>query len=175
MHDGPCATVHARELRRHSISRRRVVRRQLGRFVVLGIVGIPSKVHIPGSHHLSRALLLSSELPDQDLVLIAEDDQRAGELGEALHQRGFHRQIRSLHGGLPAWTQAGHPLQQAPATNTKADLAPLAAALLVSLILALQHAPLLLLAAPWAVVLLAPRLQALRSGRGEEIARQRVA
>ena len=61
-----------------------------------------SRGHIPGSHHLSRALLLSSELPDQDLVLIAEDDQRAGELGEALHQRGFHRQIRSLHGGLPA-------------------------------------------------------------------------
>ncbi|MFN6133462.1 MAG: rhodanese-like domain-containing protein [Synechococcaceae cyanobacterium] len=82
-----------------------------------------SRGHIPGSQHLSRALLLSSELPDQDLVLITEDDQRAEELGAALHQRGYHRQIRSLHGGLSAWTQAGHPLQQAPACNTSSGFA----------------------------------------------------
>jgi rhodanese-related sulfurtransferase len=146
-----------------------------------------SRGHIPGSQHSSRALLLSSELPDQDLVLITEDDQRAEELGAALHQRGYHRQIRSLHGGLSAWTQAGHPLQQAPACNTSSGfasraLAPLglpplalAALAMASVILALLHVPLPWLATAWAMLLLGPRLQALRAGRTPEIPRQRVA
>lgn len=131
--------------------------------------------HIPGSHHLSRALLLSSELPDQDLVVIAEDDQRAGELGNALHQRGFHRQIRSLHGGLPAWVRAGLPLEQAPGASSTPSLAPLVLAALASVVLVLQHAPLVWLAAPWAAWLIAPRLLAPRSFRAEEIPQQRTA
>lgn len=131
--------------------------------------------HIPGSHHFSRALLLSSELPDQDLVVIAENDQRAGELGEALHQRGFHRQIRSLHGGLPAWVQAGQPLHQAPGAIQRPALVPLALAILASVILVLQNAPLHWLAVPWAVLFIAPRLQPPRAGRRAAITRQRPA
>jgi len=73
--------------------------------------------HIPGSHHLPSGLLVSSELPDQDLVLVAEDDQRAMVLRHTLHQRGFHRQIHHLQGGLAAWVQAGHPLQPAPRSS----------------------------------------------------------
>jgi hypothetical protein len=34
-----------------------------------GRCGVAAIVYIPGIHHLSRALLLSSELPDQDLVV----------------------------------------------------------------------------------------------------------
>ena len=34
-----------------------------------GRCGVAAIVHIPGSHPLSRALLLTNELPDQDLVV----------------------------------------------------------------------------------------------------------
>lgn len=130
--------------------------------------------HIPGSHHLPSGLLVSSELPDRDLVLVAEDDQRARELGDTLHQQGFHRQIRHLQGGLAAWAQAGHPLQPAPESSRRQALAPVGLATLASVILAVQHASALWLGVPWAV-LVAPLWLSHRSARPAQLLRRRAA
>ncbi len=80
--------------------------------------------HIPGSHHIPGGRLLSGELPDQDLVLVAESGRRASELREQLHNAGFHRQIRQLDGGLPAWVDAGQPLARPDTTVTAAHHRP---------------------------------------------------
>jgi hypothetical protein len=50
--------------------------------VTTAAVGGGVAQHDPLIH--PRPAPLSSELPDQDLVVIAEDDQRAGALGDAL-------------------------------------------------------------------------------------------
>lgn len=136
--------------------------------------------HIPGSHHLASGLLLSSELPDDDLVLIAEDERGAREIGEALRHRGFHRQIRHLQGGLEAWRQAGHTLQPSPPADCARPAAfPVAAAVasagLASGILIVQRTSAPWIGAAWAL-LVAPLLLVLRSVRpGQRLLRRRPA
>lgn len=80
--------------------------------------------HIPGSSNISRALLLSGEPPEQDLILISERGQVDELVAAGLHDNGFHRRIEHLEGGLAAWTEAGLPLVVAD-TGQRAALAEL--------------------------------------------------
>lgn len=65
---------------------------------------------IPGSHSLPSGLLVSGEAPDGDLILVAESSAQATSAAEALRQAGYHRHLRHLDGGVPAWEAAGLPL-----------------------------------------------------------------
>lgn len=104
--------------------------------------------HIPGSHHIPSGLLLSGEFPDHDLVLVADSDQRAEQLIDALHGAGFHRRIQHLRGGIEAWREAGYTLQVAteagPSSQTVKELIPILLMVgLATLALTLQHASIL--------------------------------
>lgn len=66
---------------------------------------------IAGSHNIPAALLLSGEPLDRDLILIAAEPGEAEALADALHANGFHRRIQHLEGGLPAWRNAGLPVE----------------------------------------------------------------
>ena len=76
--------------------------------------------HIPGSSNISRALLLSGEPPQQDLILISERGQVDERVAAVLHDNGFHRRIEHLKGGLVAWTEAGLPLVAVETEQTTA-------------------------------------------------------
>ncbi|MEB3354206.1 MAG: rhodanese-like domain-containing protein [Cyanobacteriota bacterium] len=64
--------------------------------------------HVPGSHSIPAGLLLAGELPEGDLVLIGHDPADVEAVITRLHELGYTRRIRSLHGGYPAWG-ALHP------------------------------------------------------------------
>lgn len=66
--------------------------------------------HIPGSHNIPKARLLSTELPARDLILISDHGELDLAVATHLHEGGFHRRIEHLQGGLEAWNQAGLPL-----------------------------------------------------------------
>ena len=66
--------------------------------------------HIPGSHSIPAARLISDELPDGDLILISERPQQALDLIEQLHRNGYGRRIQYLAGGVPGWQRQGLPL-----------------------------------------------------------------
>jgi len=66
--------------------------------------------HIPGSHNISRARLLSGEPPERDLILISDHGNLDAAVAAHLHDSGFHRRIEHLQGGLVAWRRAGFPL-----------------------------------------------------------------
>lgn len=61
--------------------------------------------HILGSHSIPSGLLLASEVPDGELVLIGQDSQQAASVAEALHDQGYTRQIFYLEGGYPSCQQ----------------------------------------------------------------------
>jgi len=65
---------------------------------------------IPGSHSLPSGLLVSGEAPDGDLILVADSSAQATSVAEALREAGYHRHLRHLDGGVPAWEAAGLPL-----------------------------------------------------------------
>ncbi|MCP9848490.1 rhodanese-like domain-containing protein [Cyanobium sp. Morenito 9A2] len=67
--------------------------------------------HIPGSHNIPLANLVSGEPPEGDLVLIAASDQDSGRAIDALHQQGYPRRIEHLGGGFEAWYQQGLPVE----------------------------------------------------------------
>jgi rhodanese-related sulfurtransferase len=69
--------------------------------------------HVPGSHHIPLARLVSGETPDADLVLIGENDQQTSTAIDRLHAQGYPRLIRHLAGGLEAWQAQGLPLEGA--------------------------------------------------------------
>jgi rhodanese-related sulfurtransferase len=69
--------------------------------------------HIPGSHNISTARLLSGEPPERDLILISERGELDAAIAHQLHDNGFHRRIEHLQGGLQAWHSAGLPLNGA--------------------------------------------------------------
>lgn len=105
--------------------------------------------HIPGSHHLSAAALVSGEFLDADLVLVADTEDSALQLRDTLHGAGFHRQIRYLQGGLDTWAEAGLSLQATPGAERslimgKDSLPFVVTVSLATLALAFQHAPFLL-------------------------------
>ena len=63
--------------------------------------------HVPGSHSIAAARLVSTELPDGDLILITEQPQQAIALIEQLHLRGYCRQIQYLDGGYVSFERQG--------------------------------------------------------------------
>lgn len=65
---------------------------------------------IPGSHSLPSGLLVSGEAPEGDLILVADSSAQATFAAEALREAGYHRRLRHLDGGVPAWEAAGLPL-----------------------------------------------------------------
>lgn len=69
------------------------------------------RARLPGSQHIPAARLLSSELPDADLILIGDEHHSAAALIERLHSQGYPRRIRALRGGLEAWAARGLPLE----------------------------------------------------------------
>jgi rhodanese-related sulfurtransferase len=69
--------------------------------------------HIPGSHNIPLARLVSGEPPDADLVLIGETDQQTITAIDSLQAQGYPRLIRHLSGGLEAWLAQGLPLEGA--------------------------------------------------------------
>jgi rhodanese-related sulfurtransferase len=50
--------------------------------------------HLPGSHSIPAARLVSGALPDGDLILITEQPQQALGLIEQLHRDGYSRLIQ---------------------------------------------------------------------------------
>ena len=69
--------------------------------------------HIPGSHNIPLALLLSGEPPEADLVLVGDSDQHTRVAIERLYAQGYRRLIRHLAGGLEAWQAQGLPVEGA--------------------------------------------------------------
>ena len=67
--------------------------------------------HIPGSHNISAASLLSTEPPEQDLILISDDGLLDPGVAAELWNSGFHRRIEHLQGGLSAWQKLNLPLE----------------------------------------------------------------
>jgi rhodanese-related sulfurtransferase len=58
--------------------------------------------HIPNTHHIPSGKLVSGELPDFDLVLVADDEESAQKLAESLYDAGFRRRIMYLQGASKA-------------------------------------------------------------------------
>jgi Flp pilus assembly protein TadB len=88
---------------------------------------------------------VSCELPDFDLVLIADNEQSAQQLTETIYDAGFHRQIIYLQGGIQSWRQSGRTLHQNESSaNVQLALKkPVQVAIvtaLAALVLALKHA-----------------------------------
>ena len=101
--------------------------------------------HIPNTHHIPSGELVSCELPDFDLVLIADNEQSAQQLTETIYDAGFHRQIIYLQGGIQSWRQSGRTLHQNESSaNVQLALKkPVQVAIvtaLAALVLALKHA-----------------------------------
>ncbi len=94
--------------------------------------------HIPGSHSIPAARLISGELPDGDLILISQRPQQALDLIDQLHRNGYGRLIQYLEGGVPGWQRQGLPLEGSELVGRSHHLAELRR---------LIGAPLLLIAA----------------------------
>ena len=100
--------------------------------------------HIPNTHHISSGKLVSSELPDYDLILIADDEHSAQQLTDTLYAAGFHRRIMYLEGGIQSWQQSGRTVHQ-NISSAKSQLGlkePIQVAVVTALItifLAFQH------------------------------------
>jgi rhodanese-related sulfurtransferase len=78
--------------------------------------------HVPGSHNIPLARLVSGEPPDADLVLIGENDQQTSTAIASLHAQGYPRLIRHLAGGLEAWQALGLPMEGALNENLLARM-----------------------------------------------------
>jgi rhodanese-related sulfurtransferase len=98
--------------------------------------------HIPGSHNIPKPLLVSSELPQEDLILVDQNGMASADLIEDLHDLGHHRLIRHLSGGLDQWEKKGFPLAQQEGAGIllKSDVLPWRPVLIAAaLLLTLQH------------------------------------
>ncbi|SBO42736.1 rhodanese-like domain-containing protein [Cyanobium sp. NIES-981] len=68
--------------------------------------------HIAGSVNVPLAQLTRTELPGGPLVLVCHSGNRSSRgLGQLLEQ-GHPAPVMDLEGGIPAWQQAGFPLQR---------------------------------------------------------------
>lgn len=67
--------------------------------------------HIPGSHHIPAARLISTEFPDRDLVLVGRDENNTSRLIMELYDQGYPRRIQQLQGGIEEWSAVGLPLE----------------------------------------------------------------
>jgi thiosulfate/3-mercaptopyruvate sulfurtransferase len=103
------------------------------------------RYHIPGAVHLDYALLIHSArpvtglLPDDDTLarvftthgigsgthVVAYDDEGGGRAGRLLWtlETAGHRRFSLLDGGLHAWANEGHPLDDRPVTPLPAEFA----------------------------------------------------
>ena len=115
--------------------------------------------HIPNTHHISSGELVSGELPDSDLVLVADDEHSAQQLAETLYDAGFHRRIMYLQGGIQSWRQSGRTLHQNESSPNmllalKKPVQVTLLTALAALVLVLQHASILLISLTLVFILL---------------------
>ena len=68
--------------------------------------------HIAGSHNVPLGRLTESPLPDGPLVLVCQSGTRSGRGLEQLRSAGAGQALSDLAGGLPAWQEAGLPLER---------------------------------------------------------------
>ncbi|MGB7563161.1 MAG: rhodanese-like domain-containing protein [Prochlorococcaceae cyanobacterium] len=133
--------------------------------------------HIPGSHNIPLANLVSGEPPEGDLVLIGGSDQDSARAIEALHRQGYPRRIEHLGGGFDAWRDQGLPVEGAdsqPRLNRleQAPWIPLIA--VATLLLLAQPRFLSLSILSLAIVLAWALVQRLAEGVNRRITRQRL-
>lgn len=70
-----------------------------------------NRFHIPGSHNIPLALLLCSETPEADLLLVGDSEQATRAAVQRLYELGYPRLIRYLGGGIQAWRAQSLPLE----------------------------------------------------------------
>lgn len=68
--------------------------------------------HIAGSVNVPLARLSRTELPSGPLVLVCHSGNRSSRGVHQLQQQGHPHPVKDLEGGLPAWQQAGYPLNR---------------------------------------------------------------
>ena len=68
--------------------------------------------HIAGSFNVPLSRLSQADLPRGPLVLVCQSGNRSRQGLSQLLQRGHADPLAELAGGIPAWQQAGLPLQR---------------------------------------------------------------
>jgi rhodanese-related sulfurtransferase len=68
--------------------------------------------HLPHSHPIPGGLLVSSEWPEGDLLLVDDGNGEADRVRDGLHRAGYPRRILQLAGGFEAWRAAGLPVER---------------------------------------------------------------
>ncbi len=131
------------------------------------------RAHIPGSHNIPAGLLVSSDPPEADLILIGQDDRDSQTVAEALHGSGYHRRIQRLEGGISRWQSEGLPLADSPSASPSPEQLPWIPVLLLgAVLLGIQHLPLPLFATALAVVLSPLTVLALSQRLGRRLLRR---
>lgn len=132
------------------------------------------RAHIPGSHNIPAGLLMSSEPPDGDLILIGDNDRDSRAAAEALHSSGYHRRIQRLAGGFSHWQSQGLPLENSLAVATsRSDRLPWIPVLVLGAVLfSIQHLSLPLVVTGLAVVLSPVTVSALTQRVGRRLLRR---
>jgi len=70
--------------------------------------------HVPGSHNIPHGRLVSSELPQQDLILIDDHGHDSLLALETIREQGFPHNVHQLSGGIQAWEAQGLPVIEQP-------------------------------------------------------------
>lgn len=67
--------------------------------------------HIAGSHCIPSGVLLSTEPPEGELILISDAPQEAVAVIDALHEAGYPQRLRYLAEGFNGWRDRGLPIE----------------------------------------------------------------
>ncbi|MEB3322307.1 MAG: rhodanese-like domain-containing protein [Synechococcaceae cyanobacterium] len=88
-------------------------RRRRGQVVIVDVREPMEYVggHIPGSLNIPLGRLDQAPLPEGPLVLVCQSGNRSSRAREALRARGHHHPVADLEGGVPAWRDAGYPVE----------------------------------------------------------------
>lgn len=132
------------------------------------------RAHIPGSHNIPAGLLMSSEPPEGDLILIGDNDSDSRAAAEALHNSGYHRRIQRLAGGFSHWQSEGLPQENglAIATSPSDRLPWIPVLALGAVLLGIQHLSVPLVVTGLAVVLSPFTVAALTQRLGRHLLRR---
>jgi rhodanese-related sulfurtransferase len=68
--------------------------------------------HIAGSVHVPLSRISQADLPRGPLVLVCQSGNRSAQAMAQLSQQGYPYPLSDLEGGIPAWQQAGLPVQK---------------------------------------------------------------
>lgn len=88
--------------------------------VIIRSRGVSRRGHIPGTHNIPYGLLIWSEPPQRDLILVGANGLDSARALEALHEQGLHRRVVHLEGGLTTWLARGSPLETEGPWNDRA-------------------------------------------------------